>query len=284
MSFLKIFGKREKTTSSIPKKIGLIAGGTKYPLLLAKAARARKVKLIAIALEGETDPELADFVDKIYWIKIGQVKKLIWIFLKERLRNVILAGKVTKVKLFKGKLELDDEGQRLLNEIPDRSDKTLLSKLISRIEALGIKVCDSTMFLEDLLPVKGVITKRGPTQAELEDIEFGRNIASQMAGLEVGQTVVVKDKVILAIEAVEGTDRAIKRGGELGNGSIAVIKMARPKQDMRYDVPTVGIDTIRSLIEAGGGVLAFEQKKTLLLDSDECIKLADENNICITVI
>ena len=266
------------------KKIGLIAGGGKFPIIFAKAAREKGVSIVAVACKEETSLELEKAVDKIYWISIAELKKLIGIFKSEGVKKAVMAGRVTKTRLFKDTPKPDPALESLLKNVSDKSDISLLRSAARVLRFFGITLIDSTIFLKDILPAKGILTKRVPTKEEWDDIKFGFSLAKATSRLEIGQTVVVKNKVILAIEAIEGTDKAILRGGELGNGSVVIVKTARPYQDRRFDIPTIGPDTIRSLKEAGGSVLAIEARSTIFIDKDECVSLADSNNLSLVVV
>jgi len=194
-----------------------------------------------------------------------------------------MAGKITKTRMF-NHLKPDARLLRVFEKTPIRNDDALLKALAGEFIAEGIHVCDSTTFLSGLLPKKGTLTKREPTEEEWLDIRYGHEIAKKIAGLDIGMTVVVKNRAILAVEAIEGTDEAILRGGKLGNGQVTVVKVARPQQDMRFDLPVIGIDTIRTLGEVKARCLAIEEEKTLLLDREESISLADAADMAIVVI
>jgi len=189
-----------------------------------------------------------------------------------------MAGRITKTRLFNNTPKMDSTVKELLNQAPDKNDMSLLKKAAAVLKLFGITLIDSTTFMEDYLPEKGVLSRREPTRDEWDDIRFGLALAKKMSSLEVGQTVVVKSKTILAIEAIEGTDEAILRGGKLGGGGVVVVKTARPRQDRRFDVPTIGLDTIKSLEAVGGGILAMEAKKMFLIDKKECLDLINKNN------
>lgn len=259
------------------KKVGLIAGNGKFPILFSEAARKRGVSVIAVALKEETSPELEKFVDKIYWIGLGELKSLIDIFRKEGIKKAVMAGKITKTRLFKNTPKLDSATQRLLKKAADKKDMSLLKKAAGMLKVFGITLIDSTTYMEEYLPEKGVLSERKPTKEEWADIKFGFSLAKRMSALDIGQTVVVKSKTILAVEAIEGTDEAVIRGGRLGNGDVIVVKTARPRQDKRFDVPTIGPETMNSLVKAGGGVLAIEAGKMFLIDREACIGLANKN-------
>ncbi|KPK41493.1 MAG: hypothetical protein AMJ78_05365 [Omnitrophica WOR_2 bacterium SM23_29] len=261
--------------------IGLIAGKSEYPILFAKAAKAKGFKIVAVAIEGETKEELKSFVDKLYWIKLGSLKELLGIFENEGIKKAVMAGGITKSRLFKEPLKLDDEMKAILNKALDKKDETLLRVISSKLNSAGVELLDSTLFLEELLAKEGVPTKTKPSPSEEEDIRFGFAIAKEVASLDIGLSIVVKDKAVIAVEGIEGTDAMIIRGGELIDAGTTVIKVARPNQDMRFDIPVVGPRTIRSMIKAKATCLAIEADKTLIIDKTETISLAEGHGISI---
>lgn len=260
--------------------IGLIAGDGNFPIILSNGLREKGKKVIAVGLENITSPALENGVESLHWIKVGQLGRLIKIFKKEGINRVVMAGKVSKTFMFKD-IRPDLRAISLYLKLKDRKDDTLLLGIVSELEKEGIKVEEPTRYVPHLLAEKGVITKRKPKKEELKDIEFGWPIAKEMGRLDIGQTVVVKDRAVLSVEAIEGTDAAIRRAGELGRGGIVVIKVAKPKQDMRFDAPVVGLNTIRTLKEAKAAALCVEAGKTILLEKEDMIKLADKEKICI---
>lgn len=264
-------------------RIGLIAGNGRFPIYFAKAAQLGGNEVVAVAIREETSPELAGLVSQIHWFHVGELQGMIDTFLKAGVERLVMAGKITKTLMFES-IRPDARLMKVFEKTPIRNDDALLRTLAEEFIAEGIYVCDSTTFLSVLLPEKGFLTRRQPSEEELLDIRYGYDIAKQIAGLDIGQTVVVKNRAILAVEAIEGTDKAILRGGQLGNGGATVVKVARPNQDMRFDIPTVGVDTIKTLIEAKARCLAFEEMKTLLLDREEVIAVADQAGIAIMVI
>jgi UDP-2,3-diacylglucosamine hydrolase len=264
-------------------RIGLIAGNGRFPLYFAQAARSGGHQVCAVAIREETAPELADLVEEIHWFHVGELQGMIDVFLQRNIDRLIMAGKITKTRMFH-EMHPDARLIRVFEKLPLRNDDALLKALAGEFIAEGIHVGDSTTFLSSLLPEKGLLTRREPTPEEQLDLKYGYEIAKQIAGMDIGQTVVVKNRAVLAVEAIEGTDEAILRGGRLGNGGVTVVKVARPKQDMRFDLPVVGLDTIRTLVEAKAQCLAFEEKKTLLLDRDELIAMADAADLAIMVI
>lgn len=266
------------------KKIALIAGGGKFPLLFAQAAKARGISVIGCAFVKITNRKLKRYVDKIFWLNIGELSKLLQVFKENNLRKGIMAGKIPKVAIFNSRLKRDKEIDFILNKVVDKKDNSLLIAIADKLRKEGIELLNSTTFLSSLLAVKGILTRKEPTSSEWDDVYFGRNLAKQMSDLDIGQSVVVKDKAILAIEAIEGTDIAIMRGGKLGGRGSVVVKMSRCKQDMRFDIPVVGLQTMKSLAKIKGAVLAVEAGKTLIIDREKIIKLADRKGIAVVVI
>jgi len=263
------------------KKVGLIAGNGTFPLLFASAARKTGVKVIAVAIKEETDPLLSEIVDTIYWISVGELKKLIRTFQKEKIEKVVMAGQIRHKLLFSD-IKIDSELLRLLLSLKDRKTDTILKGIANRLARFGIELIDSSTFLEDYLVPKGNLTRKKPNKKQLQDIDFGLSIAKAIAGLDIGQTIVVKDKVVLSVEAIEGTDEAIKRAHEHCNGQAIVVKVSKPNQDMRFDIPIMGKTTIDTLISQEVAVMAVEAGKTLLLDKEYVLEKADKHGIIIT--
>lgn len=269
---------------SSKETIGLIAGNGKFPILFALNARSRNMRVIAVAIHGDTSFFLRFFVDEIYWVGPGELQKLFGYLKKSKVHKVFMAGQVNPKNLFDERLKLDEEFQRLFAALKDRKADTIFSAVADKLKKEGMELVDSTAFLTDHLAPKGTLTRRGPSVVELEDIEFGKNIARAMGSLDIGQTVVVKEKAIVAIEAMEGTDRTIARGGAIAHRGAVVVKTAKPKQDNRFDVPVIGPRTIETMVKAKVGCIAIEAGKTLLIDRERCVKLADKSKICIVAI
>jgi DUF1009 family protein len=213
-------------------KIGLIAGNGTFPIAFARAAAQKGLQVIAVAHEGETKPELADLVDSIFWVKVGQLGKIISIFKEQGVVDVLMAGGIKKTRFFSNTMP-DMRGMALLAKMVNKKDDSLLRAVADELESEGITVRESTLYLDSIVAQQGPLTKRKPTKAERKDIEFGWQMAKEIGRLDIGQTVVVKDQAILAVEAIEGTDEAIRRGGRLcGKGAI-VVKVCKPNQDLR---------------------------------------------------
>ena len=264
--------------------IGLIAGKSDFPLLFAKAAKAKGVRVVAVGIEGETKPEVEKLVDKFYLVKLGELSRVLEIFKAEGIKKAVMAGGITKSRIFNEALKIDGLMKSILVKALDKKDDTLLSMITATLRSSGIDLLDSTLFLEDLLPEVGILTKAKPAPAQEEDIRFGAKIAREVAGLDIGLSIFVKDKAVIAVEDIEGTDAMISRGGRLAGAGGVVIKVARPKQNMRFDIPVIGPQTIRSIAEAKAGCLAIEAKKTLIIEKGETIELADNNGISIIAV
>ncbi|MFH0838917.1 MAG: UDP-2,3-diacylglucosamine diphosphatase LpxI [Candidatus Omnitrophota bacterium] len=264
--------------------IGLIAGNGRFPILFAQTAKKKGYEVICIAIEGETDKDIAGYVSKIFWIKLGEFLTLLSICKQEHITKAVMAGQIKKTHIFDNNLNLDKGALSLLRSFRDNRDTRILSGVIRTLKSQGVEVISSATFLDEFLPRRGVLTKRLPTQQERSDIAFGLPLARKIAGFDIGQTIVVKNRVIVSVEAVEGTDETIKRASKLAGAGIVIIKVARPFQDMRFDIPVIGMNTIATLIETGAKVLAVEAKKTLFIDKDELIERADKNDISLIAV
>ena len=263
-----------------PASLGLIAGNGRFPLLFAKEAKRKNFKVFAVGIRGDTSCWLRFFVDKLSWVSPGELQKMIEFFKGYGIQKILMAGQVNRNNLFDRKGNLDGEFQRLFSDLKDRKADTIFNAVAEKLKKEGLELIDSTFLLKDYLAPKGTLTRRGPKEKELEDIAFGREIAKAMGNLDVGQTVVIKEKAIVAIEAMEGTDKTILRGGRIAKKGAVVVKTAKPKQDERFDIPVIGPRTIDTMIKAKCCCLAIEAGKTLIIDKSLCVKMADENKIC----
>lgn len=266
------------------ERLGLIAGNGRFPLLFAQQAKNQGKNLVAVCIRQDTSGSINKLVDKSYWINVGELKKLIDIFKKEKIDKVVMAGQISPYLLFKMRSKFDDELKSLLKSIKDKRADSIFNAVAQKLSSSGIELIDSTLFLKDLMPNQGVLTKREPTNQEKEDIRLGFKTAKHLGSIDIGQTVVVKDGAILAVEAFEGTDAAILRGAILGGSGVVVAKASKPTQDMRFDVPLVGLRTINRIIKVKAACLAIEANKTLILDKQECINLANKRNISIVAV
>lgn len=265
-------------------KIGLVAGYGTLPVTFARNAKAKGDTVIGLGIKGLTDEDLAKYVEKMHWFEWGNLQKAMLVVAVEGIRQIVLLGKIKKELAFDNKARLDADAKKILSAAGGKKDYTILREVEKLLKKVGINIIDPTPYLEELIPKTGTLTRRAPGEKEWDDINYGKEVAKAMAGSDIGQALAVKDKTVIAVEAAEGTDEMIKRAGDLVGGGFAVVKMARPDQDMRFDVPAAGVDTIKSLIAAKGTVLALEAGKTFLSEKDGAIRLADDNSISIVAI
>jgi DUF1009 family protein len=276
-------------------RYGLIAGNGRFPFMVVAGAKQAGVALSVAAIREETDPKLEDEVDRLTWVGIGQLGKMIRFFKGEGVEKAIMAGQVKHVQIFSRAVP-DARMLKMLLKLPRRNTNSLIGAVAEELASEGIDLIDSTYFLQDSLPQPGNLTNRKPNAAERADVEYGLEIAREMASLDLGQTIVVRGKACVAIEAMEGTDETIRRAGELlrgrqaprrlrlTSGSLTVLKLSKPDQDMRFDVPVVGIPTIETMIAAGATCLCISAGKTLMFDRDEMLALADKKKIAILAV
>ena len=265
-------------------RIGLLAGEGKLPVIFSDEARKKGTKIIAFAAKGIASPELNSHVDKIYWLDLQETKKLPMLFLTNRIRNLVMIGKIPKSILFKKDFSGSEDISPFIKKTGNLSDDSILRDIAKQAEKFGLTFISPADFLSDFIPQEGTFTKRKPTAEEWEDIEFGRDIAVKIGKLDIGQAVAVKNKAVLTVETIEGTDDTIKRAGRFCKGGFTVVKIIKPDQDQRFDIPTVGIETINSLVEAKASVLAIEAGKTLFINREESVTKADEFGISIVAI
>ncbi|MGE0268003.1 MAG: LpxI family protein [Candidatus Omnitrophota bacterium] len=266
------------------KRLGLIAGNGKFPILFAKEAKLLDYKIIAAGIRGDTSLLLKPYVNKLNIFNVGDLKGLFSYFESEEVRQVVMAGQVNPDNLFSDNVILDDDFKDLFNAIKDRKADTIFSAVADKLKEHKIELIDSTFLIKNHLAPKGTLTRRAPTLDEIADIDFGRQIAKTMGGIDVGQTVVIKEKAIVAIEAMEGTDKTILRGGTISKGGAVVVKMSKPHQDLRFDVPVVGPRTIKHMVKSKCRCLAIESGKTIMIDHEKTIQLADRFKICIVAV
>src|SRR5579871_5277459 len=267
------------------EKIGLIAGNGKFPLLVLDAARAQGYEVVVAALKEETSPEIADHgAQSVHWFSLGELSKLIETFQREGVRRAVMAGQVKHKQIFSS-IRPDWRLAKLLLSLTTRNTDSLLGAVAKVLADEGIQLESSTSLLEPLLARAGVLTKRTPSEQERNNIAYGRAVACQLAQHDIGQTVVIAESACVAVEAMEGTDATIERAGQIMRSlhgdastlsrSLTVVKIAKPNQDMRFDVPVVGLKTIEVMRAAGATCLAVDAGKCLLLDGDRVIEAAD---------
>ncbi|MDQ7781688.1 MAG: UDP-2,3-diacylglucosamine diphosphatase LpxI [Desulfomonilaceae bacterium] len=262
--------------------MGIIAGAGVLPLFVAHEALKRGYRVVAIAFPGFTDPTMEQVVRETFWLKLGQLERAISVLKSQGIDRVIMAGKIEKVNLLRlWNVRPDFRALRVIRSMEDWRDDTVLGAIAAELSREGIVVDEITQWAAGLMATQGVLTKRSPNERQWRDIEFGRIMAQGIGALDIGQTVVVKNAAVLVAEAIEGTDKAIRRAAELDIPDGVVVKMAKPKQDMRFDVPGVGTSTIDSMIVAKAKVLAVEAGKTLIADCSDMIHKADRAKISV---
>ena len=265
---------------NIPEILGIIAGNGVYPRLLADSARKAGVRtIIAAAFTDETDPALAQRVDQIEWMRVGQLSRLLKFFRDQNIHHAIMAGQIAPKNLFD--LRPDWKALLLLARLKQRNAESIFTAIADELAKVDVDLLSATSFLEGCLAPEGLIAGPKLSHREEEDVDFGWKIATEIARFDIGQTVIVKNGTVLAVEAFEGTNDAIKRGGALARKDAVMIKVPKPDQDMRFDVPVIGIETIRVAAEVKLRVIAVETGRTLLLERDAIIDLANRSNISI---
>ena len=263
------------------ERIGLLAGTGKLPVECTRAAKKHGYEVYAIALLPNADKELKEVAPHYEEISIGQLDTLIKYLQANDLKKVTMIGKVTKELLFTGQIQPDEMLRGMLMQLPNQNDDTIMMMFVGALMKVGVTPLDQTALIRPLMPSAGVLTSREPSDAERADMEYGLQMAREIGRLDVGQTSVVKNRAVMALEAIEGTDACIRRGGQLAGGGAVVAKAAKPQQDLRFDVPAVGLDTIESLVAAKASALVIEAGKTLFIDKERAIALAEANGITI---
>lgn len=253
------------------QRIGVIAGNGQFPLIFARTARQLGHELVAVAHEGETVPELAAEVNQLTWLRVGQLGRMIAVFREAGVTQAVFVGGIRKQALL-DHFAPDERGLAFLARLPHYGDDTLLRGVAAELESEGIRVVPSTLFLESLFAPAGVLTRHEPTATQWKDIRLGVRVAKAIGEWDIGQTVVVQNRIVLAVEAIEGTDATIARAGRPG---AVVVKVSKPQQDLRFDVPAVGPQTVATCRQAGVAVLALEAGKTLLLEKADFLAAAD---------
>lgn len=261
------------------QRIGLIAGNGRFPIIFSENAHNLGYSVSAVAHIGETSPELEQYVDRIHWVRIGQFNKIIQLLKNDGVQQAVMLGGINKTHLFS--IRPDRRGIALLSRLKVWKDDSILRAIAAEIETEGIQIRESTFGLQNILVHEGVLTKKSPTTKEMDDVKYGWKIAQEIGALDIGQCVVVRKQVIVAVEAVEGTDATIRRGGLLACKGAVLVKRCKPQQDLRFDLPSVGPQTISVMKEVKATVLALEAHKTILLDREEMIKKANGAGIAI---
>lgn len=264
------------------RHLGLIAGEGQFPFLLARAAHDRNIRVTAIGINGTTSPELAHEVDMMYWVDFGQFNRLIELCHQAGFHKAMMAGRIKHQSIFQLATKIDMRGIKLLAKASSRKADALLGAITDELARENIEILDSTLLMRKCMPPAGLLTPGVPPSAGvMEDIHFGRPIATAVAGIDIGQTIVVKQKAVIAVEAMEGTNEAILRAGELAGRGCVVIKVSKPRQDKRFDVPVVGLTTVEKMIRAGCAALAIPGGEALFFEREEACALAAEHGITI---
>jgi DUF1009 family protein len=263
---------------------GLIAGNGRFPFLVLEGARSQGIEMAVIAIKEEASPEIERVAKRLHWVSLGELSKTIDLMHQEGVSQAVMAGQVKHNKIFSS-IRPDWKLAKLLYSLPRKNTDALIGAVARILEEDGIQLVDSTIFLKPLLPEPGVLTRRAPNEHESEDIAYGLGVARHIAGMDIGQTVVIADRACIAVEAMEGTDETIARGARIAPGRpLVVVKVSKPGQDMRFDVPVVGLPTIEQMKSAGATALALDAGRTLLFDRAQLIERADSAGIAIQAV
>jgi DUF1009 family protein len=264
--------------------LGLIAGNGQFPLKVLQSARQQGLGVVVAAIKGETFPEIDSFGFPVHWMGLGELGKLVRVFRKAGVRRAMMAGQVKHVQIF-GSSFPDLTMMRMLAGLKSRNTDSLIGGVSRVLEESGISVVDSTALLQPHLVREGILTGRGLTPSESADVEYGRPIARQIASMDIGQTIVVRDRAVVAVEAMEGTDSVIRRAGKLANRKgLTVVKVSKPAQDMRFDIPVVGLPTVETMIESGATALVVDAMRTIVFDREAMVRAADRHDIAVVAL
>ncbi len=265
-------------------RVGLIAGNGRFPFLVLEAARSQGIDMVVAAIKEETFPEIEDESENVHWMSLGQLGKLIKTFKSEGVSQAVMAGQVKHKQIFSG-IVPDLKMIQMLAGLATKSTDSLIGGVAKVLEKEGIQLMDSTAFLGPLLPDPGVLSARTPSEEEQQNLDYGCRIVRELGRLDLGQSAVVCDGACVALEAMEGTDAVVRRAASLVNGrQLTLVKLAKPNQDLRFDVPVVGPETLTTMMESNVTALAVEAGKTLMIDREDLIRTADENNITIVAV
>jgi len=269
------------TSISNSNSWGLIAGNGRFPFLVLEGARSQGIDMAVIAIKEEADPDLGKLAQRLHWVSLGELSKTIDLLHQEGVTQAVMAGQVKHNKIFSA-IRPDWKLAKLLLALPKKNTDSLIGAVAKVLEDEGIRLVDSTVFLKPLLPDAGVLTRRKPSQEEYADMAYGLSLARNLAALDIGQTVVVSSQACIAVEAMEGTDETIARAARIAVGRpLVVVKVGKPKQDMRFDVPVVGLPTIATMKASGATALAIDAQRTLLFDREALIAAANDAGIAI---
>ena len=269
---------------TLEKKQCLIAGNGELPIRMAESAKKNGCDVIAISLSSDNRKGLEKICTRVYSYGPGEVKKIRETLIKEGIKQLTFIGKVCKSMLLK-RPKLDAEAWKLIKESERLNDDAIMLTLVDQLEQMGITVLDQTIFIKNLMVPHGVLGSKKPTAEQIEDVDYGFWLAKEMGKLDVGQSVVIKNKMIMAVEAIEGTDKCIERGCKIGHRKdVSVVKVAKPTQDSRFDIPTVGLQTLKTMKRYGANLIALEAGETIIVDQQKMIEYADKNNIVVMAV
>jgi DUF1009 family protein len=266
------------------EKYGLIAGNGRFPFLVLQSARDQGIDVVVAAIKEETFAEIESCGFPVHWLGLGELGKLVRLFRSSGVQKAIMAGQVKHAQIF-GSAFPDLTMIRMLAGLKQKNTDALIGGVARVLDDAGISLVDSTILLKPYLAIEGTLTRRGLSKAEIADVDYGRPIAQRIASMDVGQTIVVRDRAVVAVEAMEGTDAVVLRAGELvDRKDLTVIKVSKPKQDMRFDIPVIGLSTLKTMIAAGATALVIDAGRTLVFDRDEFVKAADEHDIAVVAL
>ncbi|MBF0216148.1 MAG: UDP-2,3-diacylglucosamine diphosphatase LpxI [Candidatus Omnitrophica bacterium] len=266
------------------KKIGLAAGAGELPLEFIRAVKSRGIQVPVFAVNGVTSPDIEKEADKVYWLNFGEFAKVMFFMLKEQLRHIALLGAISRGLIYGSHGKYDEESGEILARSVNKRDYSILREVTEKLKKVGVQVVDPSEYLGHLIPVPGVLGNVNPSGTMDKDIAYGFRIAKEIAGHDIGQTVIVRDGVVIGVEAAEGTNAVIERAGKIAGAGCVMIKAGRPQQDMRWDVPTIGMETITRLIDNKFKCLAIESGKMFFLQKQAAVQLADANSLSIVVL
>lgn len=265
-------------------KLGLIAGNRAFPIHVARAARARGHEVVAIGLREETDPVLETEVQQMHWVSLSEVGLVPGLLQREGVKELVLAGQIRAQRLLGSEGRFAGVVGQLFRGLPDRSGNSAMKMAVQFLESQGFQILDSSLFLKEWLPKQGVLTKRPPGAEEKEDLKAGLEMARRIAQWGIGQTVVIRRKAVVAVEAMEGTDAAIRRGGQTAGPGCVVVKACEPSHDMRFDIPVIGEETLRTMKESGATCLGVEARRVLLFDLPKLLAEADRLDLSLVAL
>ncbi|NLT65240.1 MAG: LpxI family protein [Acidobacteria bacterium] len=265
-------------------KYGLIAGNGRFPFLVLQSAREQKIDVVVAAIKEETFPEIESCGYPVHWLGLGELGKLIRLFRNSGVQRAIMAGQVKHVQIFSSSLP-DLTMIRMLAGLKRKNTDSLIGGVAKVLEESGITLVDSSILLQPYLATAGILTRRGLDSDEKSDVDYGRPIAWQIAKMDIGQTIAVRDRAVIAVEAMEGTDEVILRAGKLaGRKNVTIVKVSKPEQDMRFDIPVIGLLTIRNMIEAGATAIVIDAGRTLVFDREKLVETADRHEIAVVAL